>query len=326
MQHHEIEAWALNAIERVRSGQPNEDARVELKAEWPDATRAARRIAGHANAARGAPILWLIGVDEKRGVVGAPHADLAKWWPAVKSQFDGIVPHLIDLNVSYKSQTIAALYFETTRAPFVVKSPTPGPIQYEVPWRDGTAVRSADRSELLQILSPLQQLPAVEVMSAELKVNRPTSSALSWGLLMRLYISPHTEQRIVIPFHRCTGTIEVPGAVPPVEIDDIIIEPPREASEEQRRPLSLSIEATNNEVLINGPGKIMLQAKAAGGATIASMACPALVVVELRIADSAQTVTITQALEYQIPGDDKLADRAWRWIYSIPRYKRLVER
>jgi hypothetical protein len=65
MQSHQIEAWALNAIDRVRSGQPNDDARVELEAGWPDdPKKAARRIAGHANAARGTPILWMIGVDE----------------------------------------------------------------------------------------------------------------------------------------------------------------------------------------------------------------------------------------------------------------------
>lgn len=44
--------------------------RRELKAEWlPDHSKVARRqIAGHANVARGD--LWLIGVDEKRGVAG----------------------------------------------------------------------------------------------------------------------------------------------------------------------------------------------------------------------------------------------------------------
>ena len=63
MRRHEIEDWALRIIEQVESGQPNEDYRVELKAQWPDTREAARRIAGHANAAHGEPILWLIGVD-----------------------------------------------------------------------------------------------------------------------------------------------------------------------------------------------------------------------------------------------------------------------
>jgi hypothetical protein len=43
MKHHEIENWVLNVIERVKRKLPQEDARVELKAEWPDdVNRAAR--------------------------------------------------------------------------------------------------------------------------------------------------------------------------------------------------------------------------------------------------------------------------------------------
>jgi hypothetical protein len=33
----EIEHWVLKLIEMVESGQPNEDARVELKADWIEA-------------------------------------------------------------------------------------------------------------------------------------------------------------------------------------------------------------------------------------------------------------------------------------------------
>ena len=36
----QIENWALGVIERVENGQPNEDARVELKAAWPEPVRA----------------------------------------------------------------------------------------------------------------------------------------------------------------------------------------------------------------------------------------------------------------------------------------------
>lgn len=60
----EIESWALSVIQQVESRQPNEDARVEMKTNWIEHFKAARQIAGHANAARGDPILWLIGVDQ----------------------------------------------------------------------------------------------------------------------------------------------------------------------------------------------------------------------------------------------------------------------
>ena len=42
---------------------------------------AARKIAGHANAARGEPILWIIGLDEDdHQVTGASDVELADWW------------------------------------------------------------------------------------------------------------------------------------------------------------------------------------------------------------------------------------------------------
>jgi hypothetical protein len=56
MKTHEIEAWALRVIQRVRSGGGVEDFRVELKREFIDPEKAARRIAGHANSAGGEPI------------------------------------------------------------------------------------------------------------------------------------------------------------------------------------------------------------------------------------------------------------------------------
>ena len=60
MRTHEIEEWALRATRRVEERQPNEDSRVELKADWIDPQKTARRIAGHANALRGEPILWTL--------------------------------------------------------------------------------------------------------------------------------------------------------------------------------------------------------------------------------------------------------------------------
>lgn len=69
MRMNDIENWALKIIDRVQSSQPVEDSRVELKAQWPvELNKAARQIAGHANAAHGESILWLIGIDEKEGV------------------------------------------------------------------------------------------------------------------------------------------------------------------------------------------------------------------------------------------------------------------
>lgn len=122
MRTHEIENWALNIIDRVKAGHPNEDHRVELKAAWPDPYKAARRIAGHGNAARGESFLWLIGVDKKLGVKGVSMTDLARWYAQVESQFDGLAPDMTPLNIHVDGNTIVALLFESDRAPFVIKA------------------------------------------------------------------------------------------------------------------------------------------------------------------------------------------------------------
>jgi predicted DNA-binding transcriptional regulator AlpA len=51
----ELEAKVLRLAERIEAKQPIEDSLVEVKAEWIDPLRAARRLAGHCNAARGSP-------------------------------------------------------------------------------------------------------------------------------------------------------------------------------------------------------------------------------------------------------------------------------
>jgi len=65
----ELESWAFRVLEQAEKRMPAEDSTVEVKSEWPDPTKTARRLAGHANASRGEPILWLIGVDEKQGLI-----------------------------------------------------------------------------------------------------------------------------------------------------------------------------------------------------------------------------------------------------------------
>jgi hypothetical protein len=97
-----LEAWVLDIIDRLRSGHPIEDSRVELKREWMPAPSAARRIAGHANAARGQAILWIVGIDEHSKddpVKGVEGAGFGPWWPQVVAQFVELAPVVRDLNV-----------------------------------------------------------------------------------------------------------------------------------------------------------------------------------------------------------------------------------
>jgi hypothetical protein len=207
MRNHEIESWALDIVDRVRKQQPIEDDRVELKAEWPEATKAARRLAGHANAARGAPILWVVGVDEAAGAVpGINFSDVAAWYSAVSSQFDELAPQPVTLNVPAEGVTVAALYFETDRAPFVVKNPTGGTIQREVPWREATGIKSATRSQLLRMLVPQYHVPDAEVIAAYLdalfRKSETGEPMARWDLGIAIYIGQPRNQQLTIPGFR----------------------------------------------------------------------------------------------------------------------------
>lgn len=269
MRPHEIETWALNIIDRVEAKHPIEDFRVELKAEWIEPERAARRIAGHANAARGAPILWLIGVDEERGVVGAEHEELASWYPKVKSQFNGLAPVLTDMNIpTHDGKTVVALLFETDRAPFVVKNVAygrrdAGPVRFEVPWRENTSIRTATRADLIRLLSPLQALPVFEVLEGLLTAEyerRRSTNELHWQLELKLYVEPMSDDRIVIPFHRCSGSLEIPRFVPRRTFDSIILGPKSTSFRQSRPDHSKTIDITPTEILIDGPGMVLLNA------------------------------------------------------------------
>ena len=73
MKRHEIDSLAREIIDWAKVGQQVEDHLYELKVDWPDPAVAALRIAAHGNPACGETILWLIGVDENRGVIVDGH-------------------------------------------------------------------------------------------------------------------------------------------------------------------------------------------------------------------------------------------------------------
>ncbi|MEJ7700174.1 MAG: hypothetical protein WKF71_11080 [Pyrinomonadaceae bacterium] len=186
MKPQEIELWARDIIESVLKGQPVEDSRVELKARWIEAEKAAPRLGGHANASRGANILWLIGVDERNSSLTTVDAtEKGDWYKSVEKHFDGFAPRLlIDVNFKVDGKTIVALYFETaTEAPFVVKSKNSGNYpEYIVPWREGTMLRAARRADLLRLLVPVIR---VKALITELKFNSFIEERILSGYLFR---------------------------------------------------------------------------------------------------------------------------------------------
>jgi hypothetical protein len=274
MNSRQIESWALRVINCVKSGQPNEDFLVELKREWIQEYKAARRIAGHANAARGENILWLIGVDEEKGVdcvIGANAADIASWYPTVESFFNELAPRMIPLNIPVDDKTVVALLFETDRAPFIIKnqaygSPGGGYIEFEVPWRENTATRSARRSDLIRLLAPLELLPEIEILDINLAVTiggKDSEGNYHSDVLLlnsELYIVPKNKERVIIPFHLCRVDFEISG-IPIFESNWISLNPPS-GNYKWGVAGSLTIQSTQHEIIINGPGKLSLKATA----------------------------------------------------------------
>lgn len=213
----EIEAWALRAIDSVVAEQHTEDSRVELKAEWPnDPRRAARRIASHANAAHGEPVLWLIGVDEAGTVPGVVVTNMADWWQEVSRWFDELAPEFTDVVVTHQGASVVAMLFETDRAPFVVKTDGAGGVNREVPLRQGTRTDSISRSQLVRLLTPVARTPTIEVLTAFLTVSYGQLQGQPnwkehWDLRADLFVVQPQEQQSVFSDHRTAVTATLEG-------------------------------------------------------------------------------------------------------------------
>jgi hypothetical protein len=261
----ELEAWVLKVLDRFERNEPIEDSLVEVKAEWIDPVRAARRLAGHANAAQGENILWIIGVDETNHVIcGGSEVEASSWFAQVKSEFDdNLAPGLtFQIPVTHENgATVVALLFETDRAPYVVKNHDPGRIQYEVPWREATAVRTARRRDLVRILIPLMKSPEIQVIrgSVNLKIGETDGSGF---LSLNCYVVPRTLDRIVIPFHTSEARFGFAGSKGFVDFDSVTLGPPGYSTPNQPgpNPFSPNVEYSYSEVIINGPGQVTIAA------------------------------------------------------------------
>lgn len=265
MKKQEIEFKVLNIIDRLEKGQPIEDNEIELKSEWPrDHFKAARRIAAHANSARGETIIWIIGIDEKKGVVGANFEELSNWYAKVRSRFDQMLaPNLVSLAIPYNGKTVVALVFETDRSPFVIRIPnsSPGPVTHEVPWREANSTRSARRSDLIKLLYPINKRPSLEILDGKIELQKSISNigqngSYQWNLSMKVYFVTYSNETVVFPFHRCKILFRAQGQPDEKKFSNIRIAPPTSYSsrEFKEKTQSLTVNSTENEVLINTAG------------------------------------------------------------------------
>jgi len=210
MTKQQLEAWVHQILDRVLASQPIEDSHVELKREWlADHHKVARRLAGHANASRGEPVLWIVGVDEKaHAITGAVHTNLADWMNQVNSQFDELAPDLTcDLAIQRDGVTVIALLFDSSRCPYVVRTGS-SPAEREVPWRQGTQLMSAKRRHLLAMLLPMASLPQIELVKLEATAHRE-----QYGVLLEVqqnfYLEQPFNQTCSIPMHKCSLRLSV---------------------------------------------------------------------------------------------------------------------
>lgn len=220
MQPHQLENLIMETADRVLARQPIEDSRIELKSKWLDDHHdAARQLAGLANASRGEPVIWIIGIDEKsHQIVGASDVELSRWWAQVESKFESTAPTMVLNRAPQHSSGVAlvGLLFDASGRPFVVNNPKGGQITYEVPWRSGNSTRSAKRSDLIRILSPLSAVPRVDLLDATLSATAEATSAgrasdrkFLFAVSATVYITPYYDSAITIPIHLVSETAKI---------------------------------------------------------------------------------------------------------------------
>ncbi len=239
----EIEYRALRAFDGLaagRDGSEPADPFLTVLPAWPRPSRvAARQLAAHANAARGRDLLWLIGVSPQ--LAASPGADPAlaeSWISGLRPFFDGLMPRILAVDVPLPAaatlpnrrrrprgpRLAVALHIETARAPFVFRASA---TRMETPWLDlpdaasnSRPLRSATRADLIRLLTPRLDLPAFELLEAQLtfyKNPHPTAysrTTFRWSLDASLYVVPnatgsHGPARVVLPLHGCRGAVEI---------------------------------------------------------------------------------------------------------------------
>ena len=133
----------------------------------------------------------------------------------------------------------------------------------EVPWREGTGIRSARREDLIRLLVPALNLPAFEVLKVTALASPVDASdqypekRLAWSVSVELYVTPRTSERVVLPMHRASLELLHPRQKP-LRMEDVSLKPPFWLMPSGSRTDSHTIVGTSSEVVINGPGRLFV--------------------------------------------------------------------
>lgn len=155
--------------------------------------------------------------------------------------------------------------------------PEGGPVSLEVPWRSGTAVRSASREDLIRLLVPAQTIPAVELLGASATAQvkgailttissegLPSSTRILWYIELDLYVTPRTPERVVFPVHKTKLRFRqaerrqhVPSSLS-FRLPQESLRSPQGDRVDYSVPDSHTIRTTAGEAVISGPGRLFL--------------------------------------------------------------------
>jgi hypothetical protein len=133
---------------------------------------------------------------------------------------DAHTPVFRTFQILVGDHTCYALAFDSEEVPFLIKNPSKGTqstevIEFEVPWREGTMVRSARRGELLSILYRRGPLPDFELLSAIYGVEsqKSVNEVKATGTIrLEIYIVPRSDDPVVLPLRRISWSIDHPKA------------------------------------------------------------------------------------------------------------------
>lgn len=265
----QVDLKVLEIVEAVRRGAKVEDDLVECKWEWPETSRV-RQFAALCNKARGSEVLLIVGLDERDGTVNAQiGTDPASWWHSFEARFDEAAPDLTShLRVAVgDGEFVTALIFDTSRVPFVVKSPPGSAVDREVPIRAGTRTRSAHRRELLQLLAPTIRLPTLILLTGAVKVEwhaaveandeasppRPARAEhASVGVDTSIYVEHLVPEFVMIPKHQMRARLRFGdqelALKPNIHVPSSFQNTPGPA------PKQFGVDHRREGVLVTGPG------------------------------------------------------------------------
>lgn len=104
---------------------------------------------------------------------------------------------------------------ETLRPPYIVKNHKGTP-EIEVPWRDGARTRTARRNELIMILQPQSELPAIELCSLAVLIG-----GIKAELYFTVFVNTHTV--VTIPFHKSLCVLKSAKSAETIDLTQLIL-------------------------------------------------------------------------------------------------------